>query len=117
MSQVSDNQRAIISSVSFMAFAREHGPRVQRAVFTNKKTNATFASLVIFSPSNEDNKTFVGFSSKLGELSAKEVATMKNDLQVVELEGEPDEETGEIKNHFVLCKKGQNNWEDVDLGL
>jgi hypothetical protein len=41
----------------------------------------------------------------MGELTPREIAAMKDELQVVQLES----------GNFSLCKQGQNAWEDVDL--
>ena len=64
-----------------------------------------FKSLVFIS--NDGDKTFVGFSSKLGELSPSEITSMKHDLQVVQLES----------GAYKLCKQGNpgDAWEDVEL--
>lgn len=66
----------------------------------------------------EDNSgaiTLVGFSSNLSEIDttqdpqiiADKIASMKNELQVVQLE------SGKYK----LCKRGNDSWTTVDLGL
>ncbi len=87
-----------------MSFARAHG-KMQVGHFTNSDTGDKFASCIFTDA--DDNRVFVGFSSKMGELTPKEIAAQKDDLQVVELES----------GNFSLCKKGANNWEDVDLGI
>ena len=68
-----------------------------------------FRSCVFTDPSTTD-RTFVGFSSKLGELTPGQIAEKKHDLQVVEL---TDNET--LKKHYYLCNKGENAWQDVML--
>lgn len=78
--------------------------------FTNAETGQPFKSCVFLDRSSV--ASFVAFSSNLGELSPRQIADQKNDLQVVELETE-----GYDQHHFSLCKKGQEAWEDVDLGL
>lgn len=99
----------IKNSWGFMSFAREHG-RVKTGNFTavgedGKPRN--FKSLIFVNP--EDNKVncFVGFSSKLGELSDSEIVARKDELQVVELES----------GSYKLCEQGQNAWNDLELGL
>lgn len=72
---------------------------------TNSNTGETFKSCAFVSPTGA--VTLVGFSSNLGELTPRQIAAQKNDLQVVELE------SGNLK----LCKRGTDSWEDVDLGL
>lgn len=83
---------------------------MQVGTFTNGESSEEFKSIVFTSP--EGARTFVAFSSKLGELSPKEITAMKQELQVVELETEGYEE-----HHFKLCKQGRGTWEYVDLGL
>lgn len=111
MSQDSNNNSKIVSRVSLMAFARARGPKMQVGEFTNKKTGVSFHSCV-FSDKHGDNPCFVAFSSKLGELTPEQIAEQKDELQVVELETE-----GYENHHFSLCRRGQNSWKDVDLGL
>ena len=95
---------SIVNSWSLLAFAREFGPTMQVGQFANKETGEQFNSCIF---SKGDAKTFVAFSSKMGELTPKQISEMKNDLQVVQLES----------GNYSLCKKGQNTWEYVDLGL
>lgn len=101
--------RGIKDSWSLIAFARAHG-KMQVAPFENKQTGDEFKSCVFTSPSG--NVCFVAFSSNLGELTPQEIARQKDELQVVELE---EDENG--VSHYSLCKRGNNAWEDVDLGL
>ena len=95
----------IVNSWSLLAFAKSHGRKMQVGDFTNKETGENFKSC-IFSD-DEGNRCFVAFSSKMGELSPKDIAAQKDQLQVVELES----------GNYSLCKQGENSWEDVDLGL
>ena len=94
----------IMNSWSLLAFAREFGPKMQVGEFANKESGEVFKSCIF---SNGESRTFVAFSSKMGELTPRQIASMKDDLQVVQLES----------GNFSLCKQGQNAWEDVDLGL
>ena len=55
--------------------------------------------------------TFVSFSPKLGELTPQEISSRRNELQVVECT------TKAGNKMFSLCKKGEDSWEDVDLGF
>lgn len=89
-----------------MAFAKSHG-RMQVGEFVNKETNETFKSCIFTDPADQSNKTFVAFSSKMGELTPQEIAAKKDSLQVVELES----------GHFSLCNQGANSWQDVELGI
>lgn len=103
MSQ-NNSASTIKNSWSLLAFARSHG-KMQVGHFTNSDTGDKFASCIFTDADN--NRVFVGFSSKMGELTPKEIAAQKDDLQVVELES----------GNFSLCRKGANNWEDVDLDI
>ena len=102
MTQQNNNQ-GIKNSWSLIAFAKEHG-KMQVGEFANKETGEVFKSCIF---TDGDSRCFVAFSSKMGELSPKEIAQQKDDLQVVQLES----------GNYSLCKVGQNAWEDVDLGL
>ena len=103
MAQNNSNNSQIINSWSLLAFAKAHG-RMQVGEFANKETGEVFKSCIF---TNGDSRCFVAFSSKMGELTPREIANMKDELQVVQLES----------GNFSLCKQGQNPWEDVDLGL
>ena len=95
----------IKNSWSLLSFARTHG-KMQVGDFVNKETGEAFKSCIFTHP--EDNsRCFVAFSSKMGELTPREIMEQKDNLQVVELES----------GNFSLCKQGANAWEDVELGL
>lgn len=94
----------IKNSWSLIAFAKEFGPKMQVGEFVNKETGEDFKSCIF---TNDETRTFVAFSSKMGVLSPREIAAKKNELQVVQLES----------GHYSLCKQGENTWEEVDLGL
>ena len=94
----------IKNSWSLSSFAKSHG-RMKVAPFVNKETGECFKSCAFLSSDGE--VTLVAFSSKLGELTPKQIAAQKDDLQVVQLES----------GSFKLCKAGHDTWEDVDLGL
>lgn len=97
--------KGIKNSWSLITFAKSHG-KMQVGEFVNKETGETFKSCIFTNPS-DDTRTFVAFSSNLGVLSPREIASQKDDLQVVELES----------GNYSLCKAGSNTWEDVDLDL
>jgi hypothetical protein len=96
----------IKNSWSLIAFAKSHG-KMQVGEFVNKETKESFKSCIFTDPADQSNKTFVAFSSNLGELTPAEIAASKDTLQVVEL----------ASGNFSLCKQGANAWEDVELGL
>ncbi len=91
----------IISSASLLQFKGSR--RMQVGAFVNNKTNESFKSCIFTNDKGE--REFVAFSSKLGELSPKEIAEMKHSLQVVTMDS----------GTHILCKVGQSDWEDVDL--
>ena len=74
------------------------------APFVNQQTGETFKSCAFINP-DDNSITLVGFSSQLGELTPAEIVAQKNELQVVELES----------GTFKLCKRGADNWEEVNL--
>ena len=90
----------IVSSATLLQFAA--GRRMQVGAFVNKETGESFKSC-IFTDADE-NRCFVAFSSKLGELTPKQIAAQKDDLQVVTLDS----------GSHILCKNG-SSWEDVEL--
>ena len=93
----------IKDSWTLLAFARMKG-KMQVGNFANSETGETFKSCVFTNPSGE--RCFVSFSSNLGELTPNEISSMKNELQVVELNS----------GNYKLCKQGQGDaWEDVNL--
>ena len=95
---------AIINAWSLMTFAKEHG-KMQVAPFCNKQTGEAFKSCVF--TNSEGTRTFVRFSDNLGELTPKQISKQKEELRVVELDS----------HNYTLCKQGDSEWEDVDLGL
>lgn len=92
-----------MDSWSLVAFARKNG---QLKLGQFESNGETFSSLIFISPADGE-KTFVGFSSKLGELSPQEIVSQKDSLQVVLLDS----------GNYYLCRQGQNTWLDVDLGI
>lgn len=103
--------KGVVDSWSLINFAQAHG-KMQVGSFqaVDRETGEVrhFKSCIFTDPTNSDektNKTFVSFSSNLGELTPREISERKDDLQVVELEG----------GHYSLCKRGNNAWEDVIL--
>lgn len=100
-----NNNQKIIDSCSLIAFARTHG-KMQVGTFSNKETGEVFKSCIFTNPTDQ-SKCFVAFSSKMGELTPREIAAAKDELRVVQLES----------GHYYLCEEGANAWEDVDLGI
>lgn len=95
-------ENTIKNSWPLVAFAKIKGAMsVGKA--TNKETGETFDTCA-FKDAN-GGVCFVNFSSKLGPMTAQEIAAQKSDLQVVELES----------GTFKLCKNGSDSWQTVDL--
>ena len=99
--------RTIKKAWSLIDFVKTHGGKFQVGDFTNKEDGEEFKSCIV-SDGTPESRCFVAFSSKLGELTPEEITAQKDSLQVVQFE-----ESG----HYCLCKKSENSWEDVDLGL
>ena len=104
MADVAQNV-GIKNSWSLLAFAKSHG-KMQVGDFVNKETGEAFKSCIFTNPETQD-RCFVAFSSKMGEMTPGQIAAEKDSLQVVELES----------GNFSLCRQGANAWEDVELGL
>lgn len=92
----------IINSWSLLAFAKEHG-KMQVGDFANKDTGEVFKACIFTKP--DGTRTFVAFAAKMGELTPKQIAEMKDELQVVQLES----------GNYSLCKIGTSSWENVNL--
>lgn len=75
---------------------------MQVGAFVNQQTGESFKSCIFTDASN--NRCFVAFSSKLGELTPQQIAAQKHDLQVVTMDS----------GSHILCKQG-SSWEDVEL--
>lgn len=95
----------IVNSWSLLAFAREFGTKMAVGPCVNHESGEVFKACSF--TNREGLRTFVSFSQNLGDLSASEIAARKADLQIVKLES----------GNYKLCKVGENNWDDVDLGL
>ena len=104
MSQNSSKILGVKSSWSLLEFARLFGKMKVTNPLVNKNTNEVFRSCAFVNPFGA--VTLVGFSSKLGELTPRQIAARKDSLQVVQLES----------GGYKLCES-VDTWEDVDLGL
>jgi hypothetical protein len=92
----------IINVWPLLEFAKTHG-KMQVGEFANKETGEVFKACIFTKP-DDGTRTFVAFSTKLGELTPKQIVDMKNELQVVQLES----------GNYSLCKI-DSGWKDVDL--
>jgi hypothetical protein len=93
----------INKSWSLLEFAKAHG-KMQVGDFKDRKTGAIFKACVFTMPS-DGTRTFVAFSSSLGELTPKEITAQKDELYVAQLKS----------GNYSLYKKKNNDWEDVVL--
>lgn len=105
MTMANSNNVGIKASWSLMAFAKKFSKMKVTKPFTNPNTGEIFRSCAFVD--NTGAVTLVGFSSNLGELTPKQIASQKDNLQIVQLES----------GNYKLCKAGTDNWEEVDLGL
>ena len=105
MANNSFSETGINNSWSLIDFAKSHG-KMQVGEFINSETGEVFKSCIFTNPTN-NTRTFVAFSSKLGEMTPKQIAGRKEDLQIVQLNS----------GTYRLCNKGSNSWEDVNLDL
>ena len=79
-------------SWSLIDFVRIKG-KMQVGIFKNKDTGDSFKSCIF--TNGDGDRTFVGFSKKLGELTPSEIVAQKDDLIVILNED----------GHYVLCRK------------
>lgn len=100
------NNRKPVNSWSLTTFARNHG-KMKIGSFVNKETGEVFKAPYFVNPT-DNSVTMISFSSKLGELSAQEIAQRQHELQVCQYE--------DMKT-LKLCKAGILNGEDVELDL
>lgn len=91
----------IKDSWSLVSFAK--GKKMQVGEFVNRDDGSHFKSCIFTDEDGE--REFCSFSSNLGELTPKQIAKQKDELQVVLTE----------TDHYILCRQGENNWEDVEL--
>lgn len=105
---MANNADRIKNSWGLIAFARTKG-KMQVAPFVNESGEA-FKSCVFTHPETGE-RCFVNFSSNLGEMTPAEIAAQKDNLQVIERQGDDG------KCRFILCRAGQSTWSDVDLGI
>ena len=95
-----DKPVGIIKTWPLLQFAREHG-KMQVGDFVNKETGEEFKSCIFTKP--DGTRTFVAFASAMGELTPQQIAAMKDELLVVQLES----------GNYSLCKVKKDPWGDV----
>lgn len=94
-------ETAELTTWSLNSFVKEHG-KMKVASFVNKTTGEPFRTCVF---SNGKTRTFVAFSSRLGELSSSEIEEMKNELAVVK----------SPNGKYSLTRIHGGAWEDVNI--
>ena len=104
-------ETTITNRTSLIMFAKTYGS-LSMGTCTNRTTKEEFKKLCFTHPTakNDEGKplqTYVGFSSKLGELTGAEIVAQKDNLQVVTLSS----------GSHILCKAGEGAWESIDLGI
>ena len=104
-------ETTITNRASLIMFAKTYGS-LSMGTCTNRTTGEVFKKLCFTHPTDKDEEgnplcTYVGFSSKLGELTGAEIVAQKDNLQVVTL----------ASGSHILCKAGEGAWETIDLGI
>lgn len=115
------NQPGIKKSWSLLDFAKAKG-YMDVGQFKNGETGEQYNACVFTNPTDEAKKTWVNFSSNLGSLSAEEIGSRYQKLQVVELEVAPEvaekrRANGRQTESYVLCTVGDNSWQRVNLPI
>ena len=95
---------SIKNSWSLISFARQFG-KLSVGPCVNHETAEVFQ--VCAFTNSEGTRTFVSFSSKLGELTPREIAERQHSLQVVQLES----------GNYKLCAQSESSWQDIELDL
>ena len=103
-----------MESYSLFAFSKEHGKMkvTNPQQYINSQTGEEFTSwqVAFLHPVAKDTQgrplaTFVHFAKKLGKLTAAEIKARQHSLQICK----------DQKGKWVLCNKGSDSWEDVEL--
>ena len=107
-----NNNGQITGNFTLMAFALQHGKKLQAGNYVNKKTLQSFVALTF---PNDVDDIMVSVSSKLGEFNDKEelkkfVLENKDKLQVVQIDN-PEYD----KPLFSLCWQAVHDVTDIDL--
>ena len=112
-----NNSERIINSYSLVAFAQKFGSDL--SVGTCTSSGGEKFQVCAFNDGNR--RTFVDFGKSLeGGLTPEEIKAQINDLQVVQLNVEPDvlERRTAAKKQletYKLCRKGESNWSSINL--
>ena len=80
---VESDEVATLKTWTLEEFTNEFGPKMQVKEYANGKTGDLFKSCVF---SKGKTRTFVAFSSKLGELTKKEILEMKDELIILRVQ-------------------------------
>jgi hypothetical protein len=97
-----------LPSWSIKQFAQIHGKSVKLTTPFLSKEGKTFRKIAFSDPTQPDKQaTLVGFSDKLGELSASELVAQQHSLQIVQLQS----------GSFKICRTADTAWETIDFDL
>ena len=115
---------AIQKSWSFMAFLKEQkAKKVFTAPFVSKKTGEPFKSLVCKKTADRDEKgTLVNLCKDLKDITDAEIIAQKDTLRIVQIDVEPEvlerrKQEGRQLESYILCKQGEDSWNDLSAGL
>lgn len=95
---------SIKNSWSLISFARQFG-KMAVGECVNHDTAEVYKACTFTKA--DGTRTFVSFSSNLGELTPRKIAERQYSLQVVELES----------GNYKLCNQGESSWQEVDLDI
>ena len=99
-----NEENNIKESWTLVAFARQFG-KPKKAHLINKDTGEEYPAVMFID--TDGNTTHVSFSSKMPELSAKEIGAQKDKLRVIQLKS---------SGNYKLCYDN-STWEEIDLGI
>lgn len=88
---------------TFLAFTEEFGSDVSVGKFHRREDGEPFSSCIF--TDDDGYKTFVGFSQKLGVLTADEISLMKDELIIIK----------SPSGNYNLYKANQNFWKKVKI--
>lgn len=105
------NKREILSPTTFIKtytlidFAMQYGPKMKVGTFRNNKTREEYKTCMFIN--SNGLRTFVNFSTELGELTPLQISERKNELMIGQLP------TGK----FILYDNNWKDWADVNLNV
>lgn len=114
--QIMAQNSNIISSWTMKEFFMQNRG-LKRVPCVNSQTGENFCLLAFGSAGSQ---TFVSFGKNLGQLTDSQLNAQKEHLQVVEVSLTPEQVAdrkakGLQTRQFILCRQGENTWQDVNL--